>query len=746
MEEHRDLWWASPTVELGKVVHLTLDEPFVADHGGELPEIQVSYESWGELNEARDNAVLIVHPMTADCHVTGEFLDQPRGWWEDLVGPGRPIDTDENWVVCPNLIGSCYGTTGPRFPAPDGDPWYGGFPLLTPRDMMRVQRLFLDELGIHHLRMVIGPSMGGMIAWEWAAEASDMVDTSVVGAAPLVTTANQIGMNWLQRRGIELDMTGDEVVAKTGQMIARGVGMLSYRSPTGLEERFGRDWFKKPGSTLAKRGMFNIESWLRFHGKRITKRFDPYTYLLFSRAMDLHDLAAGRGDLTAALSRVTCRVLVIGISSDNLYPPKDVHFGADLLKRLGGDVHYAEIRSLHGHDAFLLEIDQLGDIIQRHRADAGPRVPAAAEREEQIVRIGILGAGRVAASLVNLIEERRESIAQEHGCHVQIAALSDLDPARRLDPVFEGLTFESDPTHLVTREDVDVLVELTRGIDSAELVERFLKRRRPVVTPNKPLIRWHGEALERVASENGVRIAYHDAIAAGWPILYSVQRPLMTGSMVGIRAMLSASSNSILRRMAEGVSYDAALEEVVASELTEVDPDLDVSGWDAAQKLNILVTRALQRRHSVAADQIVGIEGIDPGLIHAARALGLCIRLVAHAQVDAGAPLATVRPMAVPLDSHLGAVRGRNHVVVLETRSEGEVVQIGQGGGTLPVATAVLNDLIGLKDPNHSWTGHFHVSAEPMGPPVYEEFFGIEAGRPVTGPTCPEGGIPLLSA
>jgi homoserine O-acetyltransferase len=229
--------------------------------------------------------------------------------------------------------------------------------------MMRVQRLFLRALGIERISTVIGPSMGAMIAWEWAVEGSDVADQVVVVAAPLRTSAHQIGLNWLQRSGIELDITEEEV-AKAGQMVARGVGMLSYRSPVGLEEKFGRDWFKQPGSTLRERGMYNIESWLRHHGRRITKRFDPFSYLLYSRAMDLHDVSSGRGDLVSALKRVTCKTVVLGISSDNLYPAAEVQLGADILEQLGREVRYAEIRSPHGHDAFLLDTDQIESILR----------------------------------------------------------------------------------------------------------------------------------------------------------------------------------------------------------------------------------------------------------------------------------------------------------------------------------------------------------------------------------------------
>ena len=206
MNDHRDIWWPAAAAERVQVTRLELDEPFQTIHGEQFSELQVAWESWGELNGNRDNAVLIIHPLTSDTHATGEFEGQPPGWWEALIGPGKAIDTDSRFVICPNLTGSCYGSTGPRFPAADGLPYLDRFPLLTPLDIMKIQHLLIRQLGIARLRMVIGPSMGGMIAWEWAIEAGSMVDLAVVVAAPLRTTPYQIGLNWLQRRGIEIDV------------------------------------------------------------------------------------------------------------------------------------------------------------------------------------------------------------------------------------------------------------------------------------------------------------------------------------------------------------------------------------------------------------------------------------------------------------------------------------------------------------------------------------------------------------
>ncbi len=754
MNEHRELWWDSPTVELGKVVKLDLPEGMKFVHGGSLTEIQVSYESWGRLNSARDNAVLVIHPLALDCHVTGGFASQSGaiGWWESLVGPSRAIDTDRYFVVCPNLLGGCYGTTGPRFPASDGRPYLERFPLLTPLDMMRVQRAFLHHLGIEHLRMVIGPSMGGMIAWEWAIEAGEEVELTAVVAAPLRTTPLEIGWNWLQRRGVELDTNGTEATASAawGQMIARGVGMLSYRSPSSLEEKFGREWFTPPGPTLGERGMFTVESWLRHQGRKSVKRFDPYTYILFTRAMDLFDVSEGRGSVVEALERVKSRVLVVGISSDQLYPAADVHLGADILNHLGKPVEYAEIRSPHGHDAFLLETDQLSAILRDAYLRKPPsllrRVPTPAQREVHTVRLGILGAGRVTGLLLKLLAERHTQIIEDYNLRFEVAAVADIDPAKRLDPALGPIELGFDPEKLVRRDDIDVVVEATRGSDTHELLEIALARKRPVATTNKMMIKRHGPHLEQFALAHGVRMAYHNAIAAGWPLLYAVERPLAHLQIQSIQTMLSSTCNVILEQMESDVPFLSALNHARMLELTELDPELDLSGWDTAQKLLILCTRARGLRFGVEGFPIQGIYDLDPLLVRDARSFNLKIKLVGLFMTNGQSTVAGVQPLAVPAEGHLGSVRSENNVVVLAGEETGEMVYIGKGSGRLPVAAALLNDIIGLYHPSHSWTGRFPQAGFRPLAPRFGTFLARKDGAAVLTDMEQEGAIPLLES
>jgi homoserine dehydrogenase len=522
--------------------------------------------------------------------------------------------------------------------------------------------------------------------------------------------------------------------------------MLSYRTPVGLEEKFGREWFKKPGATLGERGMYNVESWLRHHGRRITKRFDPFTYLLYSRAMDLHDVSAGRGGMVEALDRVRCRVLVVGISSDALYAASEVHQGADILNHQGRDVRYEEIRSPHGHDAFLLETDQLGAMLHEAARTRGIAVPTVIERERRRVGIGILGAGKVAASFVRLLGERREGLRIRHGLDLEIRAVAEIDRGKTLDPAFGGLEVGFDPAALVARQDLDVVLDLTRGPGARDLVARALTLRRHVVTPNKTLLRAAGAELERIAFGHGVRLAYHDAIAGGWPLVHALERPLTGRQMHDLTAMVSSACNLVLERLEAGVDLPEAVREARERGLSEPDPALDLSGWDTAEKLGLLLTRMTGVRHPGQHVETRGIEDLDPALVRLAPGQGLRIKLVGYADEIFAAPRAMVGPLAVPAESHLGLVRGSDNVVVSHTRDGEEMVHLGSGGGALPVATAVLNDILGLFDPGHSWTGRFPAALEPLAAPPFAEWLVRDRGELSRRERPEPGAVPCLPA
>ncbi|WXF90025.1 homoserine O-acetyltransferase [Curtobacterium flaccumfaciens pv. flaccumfaciens] len=343
--------------------------------GGRLPSVRVAYETWGTLNAARDNAVLVLHALTGDSHVTGAAGPGHRtaGWWGDVVGPGRAIDTDRWFVIAPNMLGGCQGTTGPSSVSPSGAEWGSRFPFVTVRDQVEVQAQLADRLGIETFAAVVGGSMGGMHALEFAVSHPARVQRLAVLASTAQTTADQIAANSLQRAAIQMDPAfagGDYYEADVGEgphrglSLARRMALMTYRASDELNSRFARSW-QSDVSPLGDDGRFSVESYLDFHGNKFTRRFDASSYVTLTYAMDSHDVGAGRGGVSAALGLVTARTLVVGISSDRLFPVEDQHrIAAGVPDALDGD-SAAVIESEYGHDGFLIEHEQVGAHLRR---------------------------------------------------------------------------------------------------------------------------------------------------------------------------------------------------------------------------------------------------------------------------------------------------------------------------------------------------------------------------------------------
>jgi homoserine O-acetyltransferase/O-succinyltransferase len=353
------------------------DHPFALDGGGTLHDLVIAYETWGELAPDASNAVLLCHAWTGDSHALGSVgPGHPTpGWWEGLVGPGRAIDTDRWFVVCSNVLGGCQGSTGPASAHPDdGRPYGSRFPVVTVRDMVRAQAKLTDHLGVREWHSVIGGSMGGMQVLEWAVMYPDRVRSIVPIATCLQSTAQQIAWGSIGRRAIRLDPRwrgGDYYDAEPGDgpheglEVARMVAQVTFRSDNVFTDRFGRQFADPapPGGGFDLWQRFEVESYLDYHGDKLVRRFDANSYLVIGKAMDLHDIGRSRGGVEAALARVRVPSLSVGIWSDMLYPAYQQRHIADVLRGAGNESHYLEIDSPHGHDAFLINLDQLAEPI-----------------------------------------------------------------------------------------------------------------------------------------------------------------------------------------------------------------------------------------------------------------------------------------------------------------------------------------------------------------------------------------------
>lgn len=346
-----------PSLSSSETRFLKLDAAVELESSDRLEEVTVAYRTWGQLSSERDNAVLVCHALTGSADA-----DE---WWPGLFGIGKTLDPERDFVICSNVLGSCYGTTGPTSPKPGSrrpESYGPDFPEVTVRDMVHVQRLLLDSLGVKWLNLVIGGSLGGMQALEWAASAPDRV-----GAAVVIATSGRhspwcIALSEAQRAAIRADAAWQGgryspcCPPEQGLAAARMMAMCTYRTPENFGDRFGRD--------LNTNGDFQSESYLRHHGSKLVQRFDANTYIGLTRAMDSHDLGRGRGAYHDVLGKISSRVLVVAITSDLLYPPVEQH---ELARWMPG-ARLAELFSTHGHDGFLIDTEELNSHVREFRS------------------------------------------------------------------------------------------------------------------------------------------------------------------------------------------------------------------------------------------------------------------------------------------------------------------------------------------------------------------------------------------
>ena len=347
----------------GVLQHVTVGAQELAGGGG-LPDVTVAVQSWGQLNAARDNAVLVLHALTGDSHVVGPVgPEHPSpGWWEGMVGPGAVVDTERWCVIAPNVLGGCRGTTGPSSAHPDGHPWGARFPAVTIRDQVRTELALADALGIDTWASVVGGSMGGMRALEWAVGHPDRVRSALVLATGARATADQIGTQSAQVRAITADPDwqsgsyhGTGRSPRTGLGLARVLAHLTYRAELELDQRYANH--DQPGDPADR---FAVQSYLDHQADKLVARFDAASYVVLTEAMNRHDVGAGRGGVAAALASCDVPVVVGGIDSDRLYP---LRLQAEIAEGLPGCAGLHVITSVHGHDGFLTEAAAVRELL-----------------------------------------------------------------------------------------------------------------------------------------------------------------------------------------------------------------------------------------------------------------------------------------------------------------------------------------------------------------------------------------------
>lgn len=651
--------------------------------GAHLPFIDVHVRLEGAVSVARDNVVLVVHALTGTTRAAE--------WWQGVIGVGAAIDPTRHAVLCANLLGGCDGTTGPRDRDPDA------LPPITTRDQAAVLARVLDAYSIDAPLLVCGGSLGGMVTLEFAASFPDRLRGAVALAAPAAQTAQGLAWNAIMRRAIAIGG------AREGLALARMVGMLSYRTPEGLERRFGR--------ARGEGGTYLVNEWLDAHGERLVARFDATSYGALLEAMDTHDIGRGRGGIAAALAPVRDRLVGVGIPGDLLYPAESVREWTD-----ASNARYADLPSVHGHDAFLLERERVSRIIAGAIAASTTRTPSRAasrtpsqtvvtvERDASVrpLRVALAGCGHVGGALLDLLRDRAAGpgAATRTPVHVQRVLVRDaarprtaLDSARSagLTPVDGCIT---DPSALLG-DDVDVLVEAIGGTTTAaHLVDEALRRGIRVVTANKALLGVRGADLVAMASERGTRLDFEGAVCGAIPVVRALRGGAAGVGITSVQGILNGTSNYVLGRVAEGDSFEEAIATAQRLGYAEADPTRDLSGEDAEDKLRILAWLAFG---VVPSSLVVERRGLDAVVARWATRVahaGDRVKLLASCTREGDQLVARIAPTCVAADSTWARVSGPFNRVEVHSDTAGVLCFEGAGAGGKATAGAVISDLL----------------------------------------------------
>lgn len=660
--------------------HHTVLPPLTLESGVRLEAPALQWTQLGRLNAARDNLVLVTHALTGtpDVHT----------WWGDLLGPGRALDTGHVAVLCANVLGGCAGSSGPRTDGADA------FPALTTRDQAAALWALLDTLEVHAPALIVGGSLGGMVALELAALAPARCREVLVLAAPAAQTALGAGWHAIMRTALEVGGPRD------GLALARMAGMLSYRAPEGLEARFA-------GRRVD--GAHAIASWLDRHGERLVARFDAASYRTLIDAMDRHDVARGRGSLAAALAPVADRLTGVGIAGDLLYPDDVVRAWTAAT-----GARYAALTSVHGHDAFLLETAQVDRLVRESLArsfararvtsdapevaraphDAPPTASADLDAAPVTRRVALAGCGVVGDAVATALagpagRDTHITRVLVRDVHRERPGLTEATRAARVDP--RAVT--ADPDATLTGAP-DVLIEALGGVEPAlALVRRALRRGLHVITANKELVAAHGPTLLALAEAFGGRLDFEAAVGAGIPIIRTLRSWRGDAPIVRIEGILNGTTNHVLDAVAQGAPLADAVRDAQRAGYAEVDPSRDLDGRDAEAKLRILAWLAFG---IAPADVPVARRGVDAAVARWTRFVarhGDAVRLLATVERTSSGVQARLRPVRVPASDAWAAVRGVGNRIVLHD-ARGRSLQLsGDGAGGAATARGILADL-----------------------------------------------------
>lgn len=630
------------------------------ESGQHLPGFTLAYKTWGKLNKEKDNVIWVCHALTANADA--------EDWWPGMIGAEKLYDPAKYFIVCANILGSCYGSTGPLSINPEtGKPFYHSFPFLTVRDLVGSLDLLRKHLGIEHIHTLIGGSLGGQQAIEWAVSSPDLAKHLIVVASNAQSSPWGIAFRESQRLAIEADPTWKENradAAANGLKAARSIALLSYRNYITYGQTQKEDNDDKVND-------FKATSYQQYQGDKLVKRFNAFSYYTISKIMDSHNVGRGRGGVRQALAGIKAKTLAVGITSDLLFPASESRFTAE---NVPGAV-YEEINSLYGHDGFLIEVPKLTIAIQNFY-----------QKTMNTPKIGLFGLGCVGQGFYELTHIQTPSVVP-HKIVVKSALKNRKADAHRLS---------FDKEEVLKDDSINLVVEvIDNSKDAYEIVRDSLKAGKNVVSANKKMVVENLPELLKLQEKGNVSLLYEAGVCASIPILRTIDSYFSKEPISAIRGLCNGTSNYILSQVYnKGWDYAKALGEAQKLGFAEADPTLDVESYDALYKLVILTLHGFGILLKPEQVFNYGISNISPEDIEYAKEHHYKVRQVAQVyKTGANKVSLWVTPQFVSAADPLYHVENEYNGITIEAEHSGTQFFSGKGAGSYPTGAAVLSDV-----------------------------------------------------
>ena len=651
--------------------------PIKLESGRTLPSFHLAYTTYGEMNAAKDNVVWVFHALTANSDA--------NEWWPGLVGEGKVFDPSKHFILCANMPGSCYGSVGPLdVDAQTGEPYHHDFSFFTIKDMVSAYTRLKEHLGIERIHIGIGGSMGGQQLLEWAITSPELFEYIF----PIATNAQHspwaIAINESQRLSIEVDASWhdrNEMAGVEGMKVARSVALLSYRNyityNAGQQEA-SNDTFDN----------FRTATYQRYQGLKLARRFNAFSYYFLSKSMDSHNVGRGRESIEQALQCIRAKTLVIGISTDILFPVVEQQRIADAIPA----AQFATIHSDYGHDGFLLEFEKISTLIKDFISPANSgdaKVKATIPGKQKLI-IGLFGFGTVGEGFYKVLQQTSSMNAT-----IKKVCIKNMHK-KRSAPIS---LFTTNRDELLEDKEINVIVEVIDNSEDAFFIATTaMKNGKAIVSASKKMIAEHLSELVALQLQAGVPFLYESAACASIPVIRNLEEYYDNDLLECITGIVNGSTNYILTKIFdEGLSFATALQSAQQLGFAESNPDFDVLGIDAVNKLTLLLVHAYGIIAEPGSLLYSGINNISKADARLAVERDCQIKLTARAvKLKNGGVTAFVLPQFVKSDSQLFNVKNEFNGVVIKSSFADEQFFYGKGAGSLPTASAVLSDISAL--------------------------------------------------